>query len=410
TSGTGAARLLIWRASVQAFLARPLLGYGPDGLAPAFERYYPASLLRFEGGWVQFDRAHNEFLDMGLVGGVPAILLYLIIIGWILVLGIRAARGRQSDHARLAAALAGGVAAYIVSNQFGFGTVGTMTQVWLFMALLLGVSRMNDPNSTSVAKTSVQFLRTSGGSGNHGFKSSNGRSSKRGRPGRAAFPTAAGVLGVAGAIAGAVSLVPAMRADAAFQQAWDRTESGDTRGLDGLTAAIELAPGDAHYYEGMAYALINLARAGRQPAEAAGAKAVQLLSSAIDLEPRNAPLYVQRGSAEAGLAELGEPGRLQAAESDFQRAVDLAPRRAVYYEQWGQARLVNGEASEATPLFEKAIALGLADSQLYQEYGQALQQSGWPVKAQRALANAQELKAKEIRDATSPASSNKPIL
>lgn len=104
-TGTGRVRVLIWEGTA-AMIAphqpltypngdddpintlRPLIGYGPETLWMAFNRFYPPELAQWESRNASPDRAHNETWDSlamtGVVGLLAASLLFLSIFFWAL--------------------------------------------------------------------------------------------------------------------------------------------------------------------------------------------------------------------------------------------------------------------------------------------------------------------------------------
>ena len=104
-TGTGRVRVLIWEGTA-AMIAphqpltypngdddpintlRPLIGYGPETLWMAFNRFYPPELAQWESRNASPDRAHNETWDSlgmtGIFGLLAASLLFLSIFFWAL--------------------------------------------------------------------------------------------------------------------------------------------------------------------------------------------------------------------------------------------------------------------------------------------------------------------------------------
>ncbi len=97
-TGTGQVRVLIWTGVVQLMephtplqfpdghvdpfnAIRPLIGYGPEGLYVAFNRFYPPALGQIEARNASPDRSHNETFDAlaftGLLGLTAQFALFM---------------------------------------------------------------------------------------------------------------------------------------------------------------------------------------------------------------------------------------------------------------------------------------------------------------------------------------------
>jgi O-antigen ligase len=58
----------------QGFKEKPVFGWGQENFNYVFNKYYNPAMFDQEQ-W--FDRAHNEFLDWLIAGGLPAFFLYI---------------------------------------------------------------------------------------------------------------------------------------------------------------------------------------------------------------------------------------------------------------------------------------------------------------------------------------------
>jgi tetratricopeptide (TPR) repeat protein len=109
--GTGKVRSLIWEGAVKLVLPhaplqfpdgsqdnlnflRPIIGYGPESMYVAYNRFYPPDLAHYEARNASPDRSHNEtwdsFVNTGAIGFVLEQFLFLSVffyalkfIGWI---------------------------------------------------------------------------------------------------------------------------------------------------------------------------------------------------------------------------------------------------------------------------------------------------------------------------------------
>lgn len=74
----GATRFTLWDMAVKGVAERPLTGWGQEGFNYIFNEHYVPSLYAQEP-W--FDRAHNVYIDWLTAGGIPAMLLFIALLG-----------------------------------------------------------------------------------------------------------------------------------------------------------------------------------------------------------------------------------------------------------------------------------------------------------------------------------------
>ena len=114
-------RMALWLGSVQLIGESPVFGYGMENSGP---KLY--DLVRTDS-----DRSHNEILQWGLHGGVPAMLLYVVGLVMLAVRQLR--RLRKLDAAGVIAI--GCVAAYLCSSLFGCMMISITPYFWMFIGL-----------------------------------------------------------------------------------------------------------------------------------------------------------------------------------------------------------------------------------------------------------------------------------
>lgn len=133
-------RVYLWHQGVALLARRPLLGYGPDSLVLVFPQQWDETRTRFWGPVPRtIDRAHNEFLDLGLSVGIVGLLAYGWVVGAALGSAVRALRGPLDIHLRGGAALAG-LLGYLLALQFGFSVVGVAPVFWSVLGTAIGLS------------------------------------------------------------------------------------------------------------------------------------------------------------------------------------------------------------------------------------------------------------------------------
>ncbi len=111
-SGTGKVRALIWEGALQLILPheplqfpptatdpeghpdpfnllRPLVGYGPESMYVAYNRFYPPLLGHYESRTASPDRSHNETLDSLVNTGLAGFAAYFWLFGSLFYFGLR---------------------------------------------------------------------------------------------------------------------------------------------------------------------------------------------------------------------------------------------------------------------------------------------------------------------------------
>ncbi len=128
---TGETRFTIWSMAAKGFLERPILGWGQENFNHVFNKYYEPSLYGQEP-W--FDRAHNQFIDWLVAGGVPGFLLYLsfyVVAFWYL---FRPGSPFPPGERGVLAGLIAGVAFH---NLFVFDNLMSSVLFWTVLAYIL---------------------------------------------------------------------------------------------------------------------------------------------------------------------------------------------------------------------------------------------------------------------------------
>ena len=81
-SGTGKVRVLIWDGAVDLITSDPVrtvIGYGPESMYVAYNKFYPPELAHYEARNASPDRAHNETLDALITTGLIGFVVYMLL-------------------------------------------------------------------------------------------------------------------------------------------------------------------------------------------------------------------------------------------------------------------------------------------------------------------------------------------
>jgi O-antigen ligase/tetratricopeptide (TPR) repeat protein len=145
TDRTTQARVQIWTMAYQGFEERPVLGWGAENFSFVFNKYYEASMYNQEQ-W--FDRAHNQFLDWLIAGGLPAFALYLalfVLAAWLVVTSRVLSVPEQ-------AVFLGLLAAYAFNNLIVFGDLISSVYFFTILAFVHGFSQRELPGFMALSK------------------------------------------------------------------------------------------------------------------------------------------------------------------------------------------------------------------------------------------------------------------
>ncbi len=116
-------RFYAWRVAWQAFLERPVFGWGWENFYYAFNKYYEPSLLRWGFPETYFDKTHNVYLEFLSTTGLLGFLAYL----WFLVVVFRKAKSLWLKTL---------LVIYYVHNFFAFDTLSGYLMFFVVLAFI----------------------------------------------------------------------------------------------------------------------------------------------------------------------------------------------------------------------------------------------------------------------------------
>lgn len=127
TAGTN--RFYVWGKTIQLIRQRPLLGVGVENMSLAMQRNFHDQIVADWGRYRNWDKAHNEYLNIALASGIPSLIAYLGFVGLVMKNGWRKLK-RDPLWLPLFAAAAG----YLVQATFNI----QMVMVYYFFMAVLG--------------------------------------------------------------------------------------------------------------------------------------------------------------------------------------------------------------------------------------------------------------------------------
>lgn len=129
----------IWPMALRGAMERPVTGWGQENFSFVFNKYYQPGMYNQEQ-W--FDRAHNQFLDWLIAGGIPAFLLYIALY---VLAALAVLRADALSHAERAAFL-GLLAGYAFNNLFVFDNLISAVYFFTLLAYLHSISSRHTPS------------------------------------------------------------------------------------------------------------------------------------------------------------------------------------------------------------------------------------------------------------------------
>jgi Flp pilus assembly protein TadD len=352
SAGTVDGRWLLWDRSLGLVGADPVFGVGPSGFVDALPAYLNAEWARSVGDSVPADSPHSWPLQLLAAGGVPLLMLGLVLGAVAVAAAVRRMKATQhgADRRYLVVVLVT-VAAYGLTLLTHFTSIGTTALVAFLCGGLVGREGTGLPAVSSRAVEVIPGKLTAAFAGIF----------------RPAVSTAAGAVLVA---AGLAVAVPAAIAEWPMGAGARAAAAGDVALAEqAFQQARQLRPWDSDTALLAAQAFAGPATAGDQQA---ARRAVEWGSLARERTPRSQ----EAGTALAiGYLYSGDPG---AAKTVLDGLVRDAPYSTGLYVQRGVAQFGLGRASDGIADLEHAAALdpGLDTpwrilSNIYQRMGNA---------------------------------------
>lgn len=121
-----------WRLAGRVILERPVLGAGPEGYRTVVADGVTLDYERTYGREVLPDRAHSGPLDVAAIGGVPAAVFYVLLLGFVV-----AAAVQRTGHDLVYSGLALGVIAYVTQQLLLFPLAEFDPVMWLAAGMLV---------------------------------------------------------------------------------------------------------------------------------------------------------------------------------------------------------------------------------------------------------------------------------
>lgn len=142
TDELGAGRIRIWKFSSKLLYKVPILGCGVDAIKDGLYQYFTIEDLVFMLTYNRFiDKAHNEYLQIAVTIGIPALIFYILFIGTICIAGLK----KLFKHKVLFLYLLV-IFSYLVQAFFNISTIGVAPIFWFALGITSRIGKNKAQN------------------------------------------------------------------------------------------------------------------------------------------------------------------------------------------------------------------------------------------------------------------------
>ena len=128
-------RIIAAQIGWEAFLDRPLLGWGPENYSVGYDRHVVPEV--FAKGATSFDQAHNKLIEELTTKGLLGLLGYLALWASMALVFVRKARHLSPGQQAFAFLIGAGLIGYFTQNIFLFDTPGTVIHLYLLVGSVI---------------------------------------------------------------------------------------------------------------------------------------------------------------------------------------------------------------------------------------------------------------------------------
>lgn len=148
TGREGSNRIFIWEKSLPLIPQYFLLGSGPDTFKYIFPNDTKETKEKF--GDQKVDKAHNEYIQMAVTLGVPALLTYLLLVTVVLRKAFQAVKVVREKEKIILYGLISAIFGYLVQAFFNISVVTVAPLYWSILGITFGISTHHLANAKNL--------------------------------------------------------------------------------------------------------------------------------------------------------------------------------------------------------------------------------------------------------------------
>ena len=300
TGGTesGTIRKIVWKGAFQIWLHYPILGSGPETFAFSYYQFRPVEHNLVSEWDFLYNKAHNEYLNMAATTGTLGILSYLYLAVMIFLVFLKKPN-------LFSVSLAAGFSGILIANFFGFSTVSTQLQLFLFPALAITIN--NEKLISKACRCAVTNNKK---------------------------------INSAQKIAIGIILLLTSYFLLLLGRYWYADTLFAKNDVSSLQKAIQLSPQEAVFHNKLAEVNLSVSESNK----------------AIEISPNNVNLLRSQAGIYLKLA-ISDPKYLGSAKTTLLRAITKAPTDAKLLYNLALVYVRTGEIDQATKLLKKVIEM-----------------------------------------------------
>ena len=300
TGGTesGTIRKIVWKGAFQIWLHYPILGSGPETFAFSYYQFRPVEHNLVSEWDFLYNKAHNEYLNIAATTGTLGILSYLYLAVMIFLVFLKKPN-------LFSVSLAAGFSGILIANFFGFSTVSTQLQLFLFPALAITIN--NEKLISKACRCAVTNNKK---------------------------------INSAQKIAIGIILLLTSYFLLLLGRYWYADTLFAKNDVSSLQKAIQLSPQEAVFHNKLAEVNLSVSESNK----------------AIEISPNNVNLLRSQAGIYLKLA-ISDPKYLGSAKTTLLRAITKAPTDAKLLYNLALVYVRTGEIDQATKLLKKVIEM-----------------------------------------------------
>jgi len=300
TGGTesGTIRKIVWKGAFEIWLHYPILGSGPETFAFSYYQFRPVEHNLVSEWDFLYNKAHNEYLNIAATTGTLGILSYLYLAVMIFLVFLKKPN-------LFSVSLAAGFSGILIANFFGFSTVSTQLQLFLFPALAITIN--NEKLISKACRCAVTNNKK---------------------------------INSAQKIAIGIILLLTSYFLLLLGRYWYADTLFAKNDVSSLKKAIQLSPQEAVFHNKLAEVNLSVSESNK----------------AIEISPNNVNLLRSQAGIYLKLA-ISDPKYLGSAKTTLLRAITKAPTDAKLLYNLALVYVRTGEIDQATKLLKKVIEM-----------------------------------------------------